>query len=218
LTGLVGAGRSELLGTIFGNMPRDSGEIYINGEKVNIRRTKDAIRYGIGMVPEDRKERGIYKGLTVNDNITSVRLRVLANKLGIINPKRTKHLSKEYCEKLNIKTPNSLEIINNLSGGNQQKCILARWLANEPKILLLDEPTHGIDIGTKTEIYKLAWQLAKEGCSIIFLSSELPEVLTVCDRIMVMHHGELRGIVAHKEATEVKLMSYTLEENAVSNA
>ena len=103
-------------------------------------------------------------------------------------------------------------MISNLSGGNQQKCLIGRWLANEPRILFLDEPTHGIDVSVKTEIYKLIGQLAEDGCSIILLSSELPEVLNNCDRIMVMHHGELRGILNHDEATEVKILSYTLEE------
>lgn len=212
LTGLVGAGRSELLNAIFGSMPKSSGDIFVDGRKVSIRSPRDAIKLGMGLLSEDRKQAGIYPVMPVDDNITSVRARMLANKLGILNMKKVRHLSQEYIEKLNIKTPSGKQLISNLSGGNQQKCLIGRWLANEPRILFLDEPTHGIDVSVKTEIYKLIGQLAEDGCSIILLSSELPEVLNNCDRIMVMHHGELRGILNHDEATEVKILSYTLEE------
>lgn len=212
LAGLVGAGRSELLGAIYGSMPRSGGEICVDGKKVNIREPKDAINLGFGFVAEDRKTQGIYPKMTVDDNITSVRMRVLANRLGVINFRKVKGVSQDYCGKLSIRTPSGRQIISNLSGGNQQKCILARWLANSPKILFLDEPTHGIDVGTKAEIYKLVGQLAQEGCSIVMLSSELPELLGICDRIMVMHYGELRGILHHDEASEIKIMSFTLND------
>jgi ABC-type sugar transport system ATPase subunit len=124
----------------------------------------------------------------------------------------TRGATQEYVQKLSIKTPSLRQIVNNLSGGNQQKAIVARWLMNNSRILLMDEPTHGIDIGAKAEIYHIIDELSKTGTSIILLSSELPEVLTLCDRIMVMHHGELRGVLSHEEADQVKILSFTLEK------
>ena len=213
LTGLVGAGRSELLHGIFGSMRKESGEILLYGEPVNIRKPEDAIRYGIGFVAEDRKTQGIYPKMSVDDNITAVHIKALANRLGIIRPNKSRSLGQKYCGMLSIKTPSGRQLISNLSGGNQQKCIIARWLANNPRILFLDEPTHGIDIGTKSEIYKLIRSLASQGYSIILLSSEMYEVLGLCDRILVMHHGRLRGILDHAEASEIRIMNYTLEED-----
>lgn len=218
LTGLVGAGRSELLHGIYGSLPRVSAEILIDGKPVNIRRPEDAIRHGIGFVAEDRKTQGIYPNMSVDDNITSVHIKALANRLGIIHPSQSRSLGRQYCELLSIKTPSGKQLISNLSGGNQQKCIIARWLANNPRILFLDEPTHGIDIGTKSEIYKLIGSLAAQGYSIILLSSEMYEVLGLCDRIMVMHHGQLRGILDHSEASEIRIMSYTLEGSYAKNS
>lgn len=212
LTGLVGAGRSELLSAIFGYMHKNSGTVKFEGKEVNIRTPLDAIRLGFGMLSEDRKEAGIYPMMPVDDNITSVRARMLANKFGILNMRKVRSLSDEYIKNLQIKTPSGKQHISNLSGGNQQKCLIARWLANEPKILFLDEPTHGIDVSVKTEIYKLIGSLTEQGVSVIFLSSELPEIISNCDRVLVMHHGELRGELFHDEATEERIMSFTLEE------
>ena len=214
LTGLVGAGRSELLECIFGARIRTGGTIMINGEQVNIKDTGDAIDYGMGLVAEGRKIQGLFLKMSVEDNMTAVYLRNLSNKLGLINDKKRKGVCDNYVDMLSIKTPSLQQCINNLSGGNQQKCIIARWLMNSPIMLFLDEPTHGIDIGAKTEIYKIIDDLAAQGVSVILLSSELPEVLSLCDRIMVMHHGELRGILTHEEADQVKIMSFTLESAA----
>ncbi|MEG1474063.1 MAG: ATP-binding cassette domain-containing protein, partial [Christensenella sp.] len=141
-------------------------------------------------------------------------LKRLKNALGILDKSKVKGVSDEYVDMLSIKTPSLQQCVNNLSGGNQQKTIVARWLMNSPKILFMDEPTHGIDIGAKAEIYKIIDDLAKKGVAIILLSSELPEVLSICDRIMVMHHGEIRGIMMHSEADQVKIMSYTLDTAA----
>ena len=143
--------------------------------------------------------------------MTIVHLKKLSSALQFINKKRSKEISNKYVNLLSIKTPSLKQISKNLSGGNQQKTIIARWLMNQPKILFMDEPTHGIDVGAKAEIYKLIDELSKMGVSVILLSSELPEVLALCDRIMVMHHGQLKGILHHQEADQVKIMSFILE-------
>lgn len=214
LTGLVGAGRSELLETIFGAHFKTSGTIKIEGKETKIRNTADAISQGMALIPEGRKIQGLFLKMSVEDNMTIVFLKKLRGALGLLNKSKVKGITDEYIKKLNVKTPSKQQCVNNLSGGNQQKTIVARWLMNGPKILFMDEPTHGIDIGAKTEIYKIIDDLAKEGVSIVLLSSEMPEVLSLCDRIMVMHHGEIRGILMHDEADQVKIMSYTLESAA----
>jgi ABC-type sugar transport system ATPase subunit len=213
LTGLVGAGRTELLQSIFGAHQIKSGVILMNGRKVTIKHPRDAVNLGMGLIPEGRKLQGLFLKMPVEDNMIMVYLRRLVNKLGLIRKGTTRDLTLQYVDKLAIKTPSIHQIVNNLSGGNQQKTIVARWLMNDPKLLLMDEPTHGIDIGAKAEIYRIIDDLSKSGVSVILLSSELPEVLSLCDRIMVMHHGELRGILSHDEADQVKIMSFTLEKN-----
>jgi ABC-type sugar transport system ATPase subunit len=211
LTGLVGAGRTELLQTIFGAQQMKSGSILVDGREVKIGSTKDAIDLGMALIPEGRKIQGLFLKLDVGDNMIMAHLKQLRTALGLIDKKAVHGLETDYMARLAIKTPSLRQIVNNLSGGNQQKTIVARWLMNKPKILFMDEPTHGIDIGAKTEIYRIIDDLSKLGVSIILLSSELPEVLSLCDRIMVMHHGELRGVLRHDEADQVKIMSYTLE-------
>lgn len=213
LTGLVGSGRTELLQSIFGMEKITSGTILIKGNPVKIKHPSDAIKLGIGMVAEDRKEQGMFLKLSVQDNMTMVHLKELSNAFKFISNKKAKEVAHHYVNILSIKTPSLKQISKNLSGGNQQKTILARWLMHEPTILFLDEPTHGIDVGAKAEIYKLIDDLSKMGVSVILLSSELPEVLALCDRIMVMHHGLLKGILHHQEADQVKIMSFTLENN-----
>jgi len=143
-----------------------------------------------------------------------VHLRALSSRLQIINKKKVFKIAGEYVDALSIKTPSLSQISQNLSGGNQQKTVIARWLMHGPKILFLDEPTHGIDVGAKAEIYRIIDEMSKNGVSVVLLSSELPEVLNLCDRIMVMHHGEIKGILSHKDADQVKIMSLTLEEKA----
>jgi ABC-type sugar transport system ATPase subunit len=216
LTGLVGSGRSELLQGIFGMNRVVSGTVLVGGKPAVIRHPSDAIRLGIGLVPENRKEQGAFLHLSVLDNMTMVNLRELTFKSGFLNNRLRKVKSREYVDALAVKTPGISQIAVNLSGGNQQKTILARWLMNRPSILFLDEPTHGIDIGAKTEIYRLIDDLVKQGVSIILLSSELPEVLTLCDRIMVMHNGEIRGTLKHDEADQVRIMSLTVKDAAES--
>lgn len=213
LTGLVGAGRTELLQCIFGANKIKSGEIYVEGKKVNIRECGDAINHGLGLIPEGRKIQGLFLKMTVEDNMLSVYQKKCTYPLGLLKKAELKGIAQHYREQLNIKTPSLYQQVVNLSGGNQQKTIVARWLMNSPKILFMDEPTHGIDIGAKMEIYKIIDRLSKDGVSVILLSSEMPEVLSLCDRIMVMYNGQLRGTVRHDEANQVKLMSFTLEEN-----
>jgi ABC-type sugar transport system ATPase subunit len=212
LTGLVGAGRTELLQGILGMDAISSGKIRVNGKEVRIKHPADAIKLGIGMVPENRKEEGMFLRLSVLDNMIMVHLRALSNRLEIINRKKTIKIADDYVRDLSIKTPSLFQISQNLSGGNQQKTVIARWLMHEPKILFLDEPTHGIDVGAKAEIYRLIDEMSKQGVAVILLSSELPEVLNLCDRIMVMHHGEIKGILSHKDADQVKIMNMTLED------
>ncbi|MDR1903343.1 MAG: sugar ABC transporter ATP-binding protein [Treponema sp.] len=218
LTGLVGAGRSELLEAIFGAGKLKSGEILLNGKKVTINKPRDAIDLGIGLIPEGRKIQGLFLKMPVEDNMIMVYLKLLCYKTGIIKKKKSRDLSAEYVKELSIKTPSLNQIVSNLSGGNQQKTIIARWLMNNPKILLMDEPTHGIDVAAKSEIYRIINDLAGTGVSIILLSSEMLEVLSLCDRIMVMHHGELKGILNHAEADQVKIMSYILDKSGLKAA
>jgi ABC-type sugar transport system ATPase subunit len=184
----------------------------MDGKEVTIKKPADAIKLGMGLIPEGRKLQGLFLLMPVEDNVIMVYLKRLVNKLGLIKKGPTRELTMKYIKKLDVRTPSLKQIIINLSGGNQQKTIVARWLMNDPKILLMDEPTHGIDVGAKAEIYRIIDELSKTGVSVILLSSELPEVLSLCDRIMVMHHGELRGVLSHDEADQVKIMSFTLEQ------
>ncbi len=213
LTGLVGAGRTEVLQGIFGIGAKSAGVVKVFGVPVTINHPADAIRFGIGMVPEGRKEQGMFLKMNVLDNMTMVHLRQLTNRIGLLSRRRASEVAGKYLEDLSIKTPGLAQVSENLSGGNQQKTIIARWLMHEPKILFLDEPTHGIDIGAKMEIYNIISGLSQNGVSIVFLSSELPEVLNLCDRILVMHHGEIKGILSHQEADQVKIMSLILAGN-----
>ncbi|MDF2613397.1 MAG: sugar transporter ATP-binding protein [Clostridia bacterium] len=208
LTGLVGAGRSEVLQSIFGVEKSKVKEIIIKGKKCVIRSTGDAIKNKIALVPEGRKTQGLFLNMTVKDNMTITYLKDLCNKLTFINKPKERQLTTEYVEKLRVKTPHQNVKIQNLSGGNQQKAILARWLMNSPDIIFLDEPTHGIDIGSKNEIYEIINELAKQGKSIVLISSEMPEVLSLCDRILVMYEGEISGEILNADASQEKIMEF----------
>lgn len=208
ITGLVGAGRSEVLQAVFGADKYDEGTIKVNGKEVNMYYTSEAIKHGIGLVPEGRKQQGILAQLSVKHNISSVNLGKLRGKLGFLSPKKEHEKVIDYVNKLSVKTPTLTQRITKLSGGNQQKAIIARWLMNNPKILFLDEPTQGIDVGTKTEIYKIIDNLSKDGLSIIMVSSEMPENISLCDRIIVMYEGRVTGEVLHDEANEDIIMTY----------
>lgn len=206
-SGLVGAGRTEIMRAIIGADKRRSGEIYLEGKKIENRSPKEAMDNGIVLVPEDRKLQGVISNLSVAGNINISLLDKNANKLGVIDPQKEKEKAQEGIREFNIKTPSMDKKIVELSGGNQQKCIVARGLATMPKVLILDEPTKGIDVGAKSEFYEMICRFAKQGISIILVSSELPEVIGLSDRIIVMRGLQIVGEIDAKEATEQKVLS-----------
>ncbi|MGI6174882.1 MAG: sugar ABC transporter ATP-binding protein [Christensenellales bacterium] len=218
ITGLVGAGRSEVLQSVFGADKREAGTIKIDGKTVRIESALDAIKNGIGLVPEGRKQQGILSKLSVKSNISVVNLRTMRSKLRLLSGRQEEQKVMDFVNKLSIKTPTLEQKISNLSGGNQQKSIIARWLMNEPRILFLDEPTQGIDVGTKAEIYKLIDIFASMGMSIIIVSSEMVENLSLCDRILVMYEGVITGELLHAEATEDRIMALASNQPISSNA
>lgn len=207
--GLVGAGRTETMRAIFGADKLESGEVWMEGQRVNIHNPAQAIEAGIGLCPEDRKDQGIFGIRSVKDNISVVALKKLSHGQWLDFQKEQK-LADDSIVNLRIKTPDAQKLIKELSGGNQQKAILARWLAVKPKVLILDEPTKGIDVGAKSEIYQMACDLAKNGISVIFISSELPEVIGISDRIIVMREGMISGQVMRGEATEEKILKLAM--------
>lgn len=209
IAGLVGSGRTEIIRAIFGADPKIYGEIYLDGKKVEINSPKDAIKLGIGLVPEDRKLQGLILNMAVFENISLASLKYLFPN-GIIKSALEYTLAQKFVEKLQIKTPSIFQKVVNLSGGNQQKVVLAKWLALRPKILILDEPTRGIDVGAKTEIHKLIGEMAKEGIGIILISSELPEILALSDRILVVSKGRITAELTKEEATQEKIMQYAI--------
>jgi ribose transport system ATP-binding protein len=204
LAGLVGAGRTETARAIYGADPY-SGDIYIDGKKVNIEKPKDGIREGIALIPEDRKKHGALLELSIRENISFISIKDIS-KMSVVSKGKDKSLAQDYIDKLKIKTPGMEQLVKNLSGGNQQKVVLAKSLASRSKIMIFDEPTRGIDVGAKYEIYMLMNQLAKEGMAIIMISSEMPELLGMSDRIIVMHEGEIAGELSKEEATQTRIL------------
>ena len=205
--GLMGAGRTELLETIFGLYPQlTSGTVKIEGKSVAIASPVDAVKAGLALVPEDRKKNGIVPGMDVKQNISLASLGEQVERNGFLNTKAEAKLATKYIQELGIKTSSSGQLIKQLSGGNQQKAILGKWLATHPKVLLLDEPTRGIDVHAKSEIYKLILQLASSGLGIIMVSSELPEIFAVSDRVLVLSEGQLTLETGITEATEDRLL------------
>ncbi len=205
IAGLVGAGRTELARAIFGADPYDSGSVELFGKAVRIRSPQDAIRLGIGLVTEDRKQQGLILGMAVRENITLANLGAVTA-FNFIRSGREREVAKKYVSDLTVKTPTIEQTVQNLSGGNQQKVVLAKWLFTDSKVLIFDEPTRGIDVGAKTEIYQLMNALAARGAAIIMISSELPEILGMSDRILVMHEGRIAGELSRAEATQEKIM------------
>ena len=210
-SGLMGAGRTETARAIFGADPKESGDIYINGEKVTINSPQDAVRCGIGYLSEDRKRYGIVVQKTVAENSTMACLENFMSGI-FINKKKEKKIAQDYVESLATKTPSVDQLVVNLSGGNQQKVVIAKWLINDCDILIFDEPTRGIDVGAKNEIYKLMNKLASEGKSIIMISSEMTEILRMSDRIVVMCEGRKTGEVRIEEATQEVIMNMATRE------
>ena len=203
--GLIGAGRSEAMKCIFGLTKNATGDLYIEGRKVHIKSPNDAMRHGLAFVPENRKLEGLYKLQSVKYNTTIEVLHEFIKGISV-NSKKEKSITQEYIDMMSTKTPTQEQAIGNLSGGNQQKVIIGRWLATKPKILILDEPTRGVDVGAKSEIYAIMNQLVMEGMSIIMISSELPEIINMSDRVYVMCDGTVRGSFSHEEVTQEKIM------------
>ncbi|GMQ61826.1 sugar ABC transporter ATP-binding protein [Vallitalea maricola] len=214
--GLVGAGRTEVMRAVFGADKVNGGKILLEKKEVNSKSPKQAIKKGIVLCPEDRKLQGILPNLSVGYNISIAVLDNIINKIGFINRKKENVLVEDSINTFNIKTPNATKKIVELSGGNQQKAIVARWLATNPKVLILDEPTKGIDVGAKAEFYKLICDCAKNGMGVILISSELPEVIGLSDRIIVMKDGYITGEVMREEATEEKILAYAMLEGEVN--
>ena len=207
VTGLLGDGRSELFQTVFGAMgTRHSGKIYLKGEEIHVKNTHEALDLGIAYLPRNRKENAILKDMTILDNGSIVHLPKIVDGL-FINKKRQEALFKEQVDALRIKMGDQYDLITSLSGGNQQKVVLAKWLMSDPKVLILDNPTQGVDVGAKEEIYQIIHRLADDGVAVIVLSSEAQEIIRVCDRAYVMFHGEQVGLVeGEKEMTEQNIM------------
>ncbi len=209
--GLVGAQRTELMEAIFGIRHIKAGEINLNGKPITVKCPHDAIKNGIGMITEDRRGTGILGCLSIADNVSIASLDQYLEAGVKLNKKKIEDLVQDNVGKLSIKTPNSKELIQNLSGGNQQKVIISRWLANNPDVLIMDEPTRGIDVGAKYEIYQIMIELAKQGKGIIMISSEMPELLGVSNRIMVMCNGKITGELEREEATQENVMKYATQ-------
>ena len=206
LAGLVGAGRTELARAIFGADPIQFGRVAVDGSPVQIRSPIDAIRAGIGLVPEDRKQQALFLSLAIRNNLSVASMDRLVAAWGLLRRRDEDALVERFRGKLGIRMASPDQAVGNLSGGNQQKVVLARWLALQPKVLIVDEPTRGIDVAAKTEVHALLYELAASGIAILAISSELPELLTISDRILTMREGRLTGEVPRAEATEERLM------------
>jgi rhamnose transport system ATP-binding protein len=209
LAGLVGSGRTELAGTIFGLTPADSGELLVGGATARVESPADAIGHGIGYVPEDRRRHGVVPEMAIAENTSLASLSQVARR-GIIDRPAERSQARQYVEQLQIKTPSVSERVEALSGGNQQKVALAKWLATRPSILILDEPTQGVDVGAKAEIHALMQEMAADGLAILMISSELPEILGMSDRVAVMRSGTIAGVLAREEATQERVMAMAL--------
>jgi inositol transport system ATP-binding protein len=207
VAGLVGAGRTEMARAVFGADRFDSGQVFVDGEPVVIRSPRDAIRRGIGLVPEDRKQQALFLSLGVRINLSmAAHDRILS--AGIFIDEAAEHrMVEDFRKSLNIRMASPEQIIANLSGGNQQKVVLARWLALRPRVLIVDEPTRGIDVGAKVEVHNLLYEMARTGIAIIAISSELPEVLAISDRIVTMREGRVTGEISRRDASEERLMA-----------
>jgi len=217
LAGLVGAGRSELAGAIVGDLPISSGEVLVEGKRVRLHEPSNGIRAGIGYAPEDRKRDALFMLRSIRDNSSLVILKKLTH-FRFIHFAKERALADEYLGRLRVRTPSYDRLISTLSGGNQQKAVLARWLAARPKVLILDEPTRGIDVGAKAEIYEIMEGLAADGVAILMISSELPEILGIADRILVMQNGHLTGELNRADATEEKILALAMADDLATAA
>ncbi|MBX2997348.1 MAG: sugar ABC transporter ATP-binding protein [Caldilineaceae bacterium] len=213
--GLMGAGRTEVARAIFGADPVDAGEIYIDGRRVHMRTPRDAVRQGIGYLSEDRKRYGLALGMNVEANVVLAAFKKFVDMAGVVNRRKTLEITRHYIDALAIKTPGPQQRVRNLSGGNQQKVVIGKWLTADTQILIFDEPTRGIDVGAKSEIYRLLNDLAQQGKSIIMISSELPEILRMSHRIIVMCEGRITGELSASEATQEAIMKYATQRGGI---
>jgi rhamnose transport system ATP-binding protein len=203
--GLVGAGRTEVAQVLFGLERAEGGEVWLKGQKVHIRSPQQAMDMGIAYVPEDRHQQGLIMNFSIASNITLPILRQVS-RLGLVDPRREHKIAGEYSGQLRVRSTGVEQLVNALSGGNQQKVVLGKWLATRPSVLILDEPTRGIDVGTKAEVHRIISDLAGSGLAIILISSELPEVLAMADQVIVLHEGRVTGTFARSEATQERVM------------
>jgi len=211
IAGLMGSGRTEVIESVFGIYPPDSGEIFVDGKPVKIRQPMDGIKYGMGLLTEDRKLSGLFLPLSVRDNMVYSNIDKYKGSFGL-NFKQMDIDCEHQRKALDVKTPSLAQVVLNLSGGNQQKVLIARWLLTEPDILFLDEPTRGIDVGAKTEIHRLMTKLAQMGKALVMVSSEMPEVLGMSDRVVVMHEGEKAGELTREQATQERILQLAAGE------
>lgn len=211
VSGLVGAGRTELAKTIYGLYPKESGEILLKGESIDLKSASDALDHGIVYVSEDRKNESLILGMNITENITLPSIQEFLQSIRI-NKSKEKKVAGEYVEAMNIRTPSVTQRVKNLSGGNQQKVAIAKSLLTHPEVLILDEPTRGVDVGAKREIYELLNEIKKEGRSIIMISSDMPEILGLSDRVLVMRDGESLVVLDREEATGEKIMGHIMKE------
>jgi rhamnose transport system ATP-binding protein len=205
LAGLVGAGRTEVAQVLFGIDQAESGEVWLKGKKVRIRSPQHAMEYGIAYVPEDRHLHGLVMNFSIAANVTLPILHQIS-RLGLVDPRREQKIAGEYSTQLSVRSEGVQQLVNALSGGNQQKVVLGKWLATNPSVLILDEPTRGIDVGAKAEVHRIISDLAAKGLAIILISSELPEVLAMADRVIVLHEGHVTGTFTRSEATQERVM------------
>lgn len=205
--GLMGAGRTETTRAIFGVDEKTSGQIFVDGQEVKINCPMDAIKNGVVLAPEDRKKDGLCTQLSIRDNITLPNLDIVCNKAGVVDSKKEKEMCDKAIDNLKIKTPNIDILAGNLSGGNQQKVVVGKWLARNSRVVIFDEPTRGIDVGAKVEIYHLMNELKKQGIAVMFVSSEMPEVMGIADRIIVMCDGRITGEVMAKDTTQNEILT-----------
>ena len=208
MAGLVGAGRTEIARSIFGLEPLQEGEILLDGMSVQIRSPQEAINHRIAYLTEDRKGQGLFLGMTVRENLVAATLRKFTTAVGLLQKRRIAQQVQNDVQTYRIATTSTERLVWNLSGGNQQKCLVALWLAIKPRVLMLDEPTRGVDVGARQEIYQLLRETAAAGTAILLISSELPELIGMCDRIIVVRHGTLAGEVVRADFSEERILSY----------
>ncbi len=206
--GLIGAGRSELARAIVGLHPKQSGRVFLEGKEIVIRNPRDAIQHGIAYLTEDRKGDGLFLNMTIRENLVAPSLPAFTKAQGLLDFRRIEGFAQQAARDYDIVTPSLTKKVSNLSGGNQQKCLIAMWMGINPRVILFDEPTRGVDVGARAEIYHKLRELSQSGVGIVMISSDLPELIGMCDRILVMHQGQITGELSREEFSEERIMTY----------